>query len=134
MDERSVQAWLDRYIEAWRENDAAAIVQLFGRDAEYRYRPADEAIHGPEAIAASWLEDPEEPKSWDAWYRPFVVEGHQAAATGVSTYFDAAGSVDRVYDNVFLLTFNDDGQCTKFTEWFVERPAERRDAPAPVSP
>ena len=133
MDHRGVQTWLDRYIEAWRDADAAAIAQLFGRDAEYRFHPSDDPIVGPEAIAASWLDDLDPPGSWDAWYQPYLVEGFRATATGVSTYFHADGTVDRVFDNVFLLTFDDEGRCTGFTEWFMERPEARADAPAPVA-
>jgi hypothetical protein len=131
MDQRSVQTWLDRYIDAWRTSDAAEITKLFGRDAEYRYHPADDPIVGPDKIAASWLADVDEPTSWDAWYRPFTVEGDRAVATGVSTYFHHDGTVERVFDNVFLLTFDDDACCTRFTEWFVQRPTSRVDAPAP---
>jgi hypothetical protein len=139
MDQRSVQTWLDRYIEAWREADAAAISQLFGPDAEYRYHPADDPILGPEDIAASWLDDPDEASSWDAWYRPYSVEGERAVATGVSTYFHDDGTVERVFDNVFLLAFDKEGRCSRFTEWFVQRPGDRvqagtTSATAPVAP
>jgi hypothetical protein len=125
MDQRSVQEWLDRYIEAWRANDAAAIEPLFSREAEYRYHPADDPIVGARDIAASWLGDPDDPGSWDAWYRPYAIEGDRAVASGVSTYFDGAGNADRVYDNVFLMSFDTNGRCTRFTEWFVKRPDDR---------
>ncbi|HEY6568205.1 MAG TPA: nuclear transport factor 2 family protein [Actinomycetota bacterium] len=131
MDHRGVQTWLDRYIEAWRTGDAAVIAELFGRDAEYRYHPADDPVVGPDKIAASWLADPDEPAGWDAWYTPFAVEGDRAVANGVSTYFNDDGSVRTVFDNVFLLVFNDEGRCTRFTEWFVQRPADRTQAPKP---
>ncbi len=132
MDERLVQTWLDRYIEAWRTGDAVAIAELFGRDAEYRYHPADDPIVGPDEIAASWLADPDEPASWDAWYHPFIVEGGRAVATGVSTYFNGDGSVRTVFDNVFLLVFDDGGRCSRFTEWFVQRPDDKMTSPPPV--
>jgi SnoaL-like domain len=134
MDARSVQGWLDRYIDAWRADDAAAIEGLFSRDAEYRYHPSDEPLHGPSEIATSWLADPDEPGSWDAWYHPYAVDGSRAVATGVSTYLGDDGSVDRVYDNVFVMTFDDAGRCTEFTEWFMRRPDARADADAPVAP
>lgn len=131
MDSRSVQTWLDRYVETWRSNDAAEIAALFSRDAEYRYHPSDDPIRGPERIAASWLENPDDPDSWDAWYRPFAVEGDRAVATGVSTYFNADGTADRIYDNVFVMTFDTEGRCREFVEWFVKRPDDRMDAAVP---
>jgi hypothetical protein len=122
MDRSSVQRWLDRYIAAWRTNDAEKITALFAVNAEYRFHPDDDPVRGGEAIAAAWLEEPDEPGTWDAWYEPFAVEGSAAAVAGVSTYFDDDGVIDRVYDNVFLLRFADDGRCSSFTEWFVKRP------------
>ena len=123
MDRPTLQRWLDDYVAAWRSNDAAAIGELFTADAEYRYHPADEPVFGRDAIVASWLEEPDEPGTWDAWYEPFAVEGARGVATGVSTYFDPDGSPDRVYDNVFVLEFDDEGRCTSFTEWFRQRPS-----------
>ena len=96
MDRPALQRWLDGYVAAWRSNDAGAIGDLFTADAEYRYHPADEPVFGRDAIVASWLEEPDETGTWDAWYEPFAVEGDRGVATGVSTYFDADGKPDRV--------------------------------------
>ena len=30
--------------------------------------------------------------------------------------------LERIYDNVFLLRFDDDGRCIEFTEYFLKRP------------
>jgi uncharacterized protein (TIGR02246 family) len=118
MDRSSLQAWLDRYVEAWRSNDPEQIGSLFTEDAEYRYHPHDEPIRGRDAIVASWLGDPDEPGSWRASYEPFAVEGDAAVAVGTSTYLTAEGSVDRVYHNAYLMRFDADGRCRSFTEWF----------------
>jgi hypothetical protein len=42
MDRESVQAWLDKYIEAWRTYDPAQIGDLFSEDALYFYSPFDD--------------------------------------------------------------------------------------------
>jgi hypothetical protein len=112
-----VQAWLDRYVAAWRSGDRGAIGDLFAGDATYRYHPYDEPVRGREAIVESWFEDPDEPGSFEARYEPFAVEGGRAAAVGTSSY--ATGDV---YDNVFTLSFDEDGRCSEFMEWFMKRP------------
>jgi len=38
--------WLDRYEQAWRNNDAAQIRALFTDDAVYRWHPWEEAADG----------------------------------------------------------------------------------------
>lgn len=112
-----VQGWLDRYIEAWRLNDPALIGSLFTDDAEYRYHPWDDPVAGREAIVAGWLDDPDPPGSWRAAYRPLLLSGNEAVATGTSEYAHRAR-----YWNIFLLTFDGDGRVSRFTEWFMRQP------------
>ena len=116
------QAWLDAYVEAWRSYDRAAIEALFAVDVRYAYHPYDEPLVGQAAIADSWLDDPDEPGTFDASYECFAADGNAAVAIGTSTYFNADGDVDRVYDNVFVLRFETGGRCSDFTEWYAKRP------------
>ena len=110
-----VQAWLDAYVEAWRTYDEGAIRDLFAPDATYAYHPYEEPIRGRDAIVAAWLEDRDEPGSWEASYTPSLIQGDRAVATGETRYQDG-----RVFSNLFELTFNAAGQCTRFVEWYVK--------------
>jgi ketosteroid isomerase-like protein len=112
-----VQAWLDRYVEAWQRYDEAAIRALFTPDATYAFHPYDEPLHGSEAIAAAWLDERDEVGSWEAAYAPALLEGNAAVATGETRYADG-----RVFSNLFQLEFDDDCRCTRFVEWFVPHP------------
>jgi nuclear transport factor 2 (NTF2) superfamily protein len=119
MTNPDVAEWLDRYVEAWTSYDPDAIRSLFAEDAEYRYRPSDEPLRGREAIVADWLRDRDAPGTYEASYAPWAVEGKRAVATGRSTY--SAPDNAAVYDNVFLLEFDEAGECTSFTEVFVKQ-------------
>ena len=68
-----VQAWLDAYVEGWRTYDEAALRDLFAPDATYAYHPHEEPIRGRDAIVAAWLEDRDEPGSWEASYTPSLI-------------------------------------------------------------
>jgi ketosteroid isomerase-like protein len=118
VDAAAVDAWLERYIAAWRSGDRVEIADLFSEDASYRYHSYDEPVVGREAIAADWLEEPDEPGSWEAEYSCYAVDGGRAVAVGTSSY----PREGKVYDNVFLLQFDGDGRCSDFTEWYVKRP------------
>jgi hypothetical protein len=128
-----VQAWLDRYIDAWASYDPGAIGDLFTTDAEYRFHPSDPPIAGREAIVRAWTEPSgdasarDEPGTWDAQYEPFAVGGDRAVAVGWSRYYtDTTKSTVRdVYDNAYLLEFGPDGRCRSFMEFYVERPKDR---------
>jgi len=114
-----VQAWLGRYTAAWRSYDEAVIRDLFAEDATYAYHPYDEPEQGRDAIVATWLREPDDAASWEAAYAPSLIEGDRAIATGQTRYLDTG----RVFSNLFELTFDADGRCTRFVEWYVEHPA-----------
>jgi ketosteroid isomerase-like protein len=117
MDHAAFQAWLDRYIGAWRTGDADDISALFSPDATYSYGPYREPVSGRDAIVADWTTDRDAPGSWEAEYRPVAVDGNVAVATGESRYTNG-----RTYSNIFVCRFDDEGRCSDFREWFMEHP------------
>ena len=127
MTHDEVQAWLDRYVAAWRSYDPAAVGDLFSNDSEYRYRPWDEPIRGRAEIVRAWVapagneSQRDEPGSWEATYEPFAVEGDRAVAVGWSRYFATADTPEKLYHNCYLLGFDGEGRCRSFTEYYVEQ-------------
>jgi hypothetical protein len=120
MTDADVQRWLDGYVAAWSSYDEAQIVALFTDDCAYRYDPFADPLVGGAAIAADWLNDRDEPGSWEASYRVFAVDGSHAVAVGETRY----PAENRRYANTYLLEFAADGRCSSFTEWFfLERRA-----------
>jgi ketosteroid isomerase-like protein len=115
MTEADLQRWLDAYVDAWRTYDGAAIAALFTDDATYRYQPYQEPLVGRDAIVASWLEDRDEPGSWEAAYRPLLVHGERAIAEGETRY-----RTGDVYANLWVMRFDDRQRCVDFVEWFMK--------------
>jgi ketosteroid isomerase-like protein len=120
LDRPAFQAWLDRYVDAWRSYDPAAIGDLFSEDAEYRFHPEDDPLRGRDAIVADWLGEKDEPGTYDARYEVLAIDGEAHVASGWSRYFAADGTLDDEYWNIFLCRFDADGRCTSFTEWWIQ--------------
>lgn len=126
MEKTDVQRWLDKYVAAWKSYDRDAIAALFAADVEYRYHPYDEPARGRDAVVASWLgEDAAEGAStrdeegtYDASYTVIAVDGDTAVATGTSRYTKPPA----VYHNCFVMSFDQDDRCTRFTEWYMKQP------------
>jgi ketosteroid isomerase-like protein len=114
-----VQAWLDAYIAAWRGYDPDAIADLFTENATYAYQPWATPVRGRKAIVDGWLSNQDEPGSWKAEYRPLFVHGNQAVVVGDTWYEN-----ERDFANLFLLTFDDDGRCATFVEWYMPKPMD----------
>jgi hypothetical protein len=128
LDRAMVDTWLEAYVNAWKSYDPAAIENLFSAEAIYRYHPYDAPVQGREAILASWLEDRDAAGTYDGHYQAILVEGDRAAASGRSLYFEADGVTPRAeFYNLFLLGFDQDGRCTDFCEWYIERPEDSPD-------
>ncbi len=116
----ALAAWLDRYAEAWRSNDAELIGALFADDAVYRWHPYDEGddvARGRDAIVRAWLAEPDDPGSWELSTEPLATTGDLGVARAVTTYDDGA-----VYHNIFLVRLDDDGRCSDFVEYFMKAP------------
>jgi ketosteroid isomerase-like protein len=124
MERGDVDRWLQAYIDAWKSYDRERILALFAEDIECRYEPYSEPVRGAAAVAASWVADDriDEPGTYDAAYEAIAVDGEVAVATGSSTYTHPDGSVRAVYDNCFVMRFDDEGRCREFTEWYMRRP------------
>jgi hypothetical protein len=127
MNRSEVQAWLDRYVEAWRSNERGPIEALFTQDVVYRWRPypSHGAARGIEAVVDAWLgEGRDEPGTWEARYEPYAVEGDRAVATGHSRYLATADEPEKTYYNAFLMRFASDGRCAEFTEYYMLEKSE----------
>jgi hypothetical protein len=122
MNRESVQLWLDNYVEAWRTYDPERIGNLFSEDALYFYSPFDEEnpVRGRDSIVADWLAEPNAAGSWQAGYLPVAVEGNVGVAQGRTRYIRADGSIERQFDNIFVLHFDEAGRCARFTEWYMQ--------------
>jgi hypothetical protein len=122
MNRQSVQIWLDNYVDAWRTYDEAKIGDLFSEDALYFFSPFDDndPVRGRAAIVANWLEAPDDPQLWEARYEPVAVEGNVAVANGRTRYLLPDDTLEREFDNIFVLHFDNAGRCTRFTEWYMQ--------------
>jgi ketosteroid isomerase-like protein len=120
-DTRTVQEWLDRYVRAWATYDPTLIASLYSEDAVYRWHPWDEGeavARGRDRIVAAWLDERDEPGTWEARYEPLLASGDTAIATGRSRYYTDAGrsTLDREYWNIFVMRFDGEDRCSEFTE------------------
>ncbi|HEY5521087.1 MAG TPA: nuclear transport factor 2 family protein [Candidatus Limnocylindrales bacterium] len=130
MTHEQFQDWLNRYVEAWKTYDSAQIGALFSAEAEYRYHPQDEPERGRDAILAAWLENRDDPGTYDAKYHPLAIDADGThVASGWSRYFETPGGDMRdEYWNIYVCRFNDAGECTSFIEYWIQNRQLRKRA------
>jgi hypothetical protein len=111
-------AWLGRYVAAWRSRDPADIGDLFSADCRYSYRAGTRVVSGREPIVEAWLAD-ESGDAWEAHYEPLALDDEVHVAMGWTRYLRQDGSLCHEYSNIFLCRFDEAGQCSEFTEWWM---------------
>ena len=84
--EQQVQAWVERYVHAWRTEAEADIGALFTEDAEYHEWPYETSWVGRENIVRGWLERKDwQEGGWDFDWSVLMVNGDTAAVGGPGT-------------------------------------------------
>ena len=68
--------------------EGVTIANLLAEDAAYAYHAWYEPIRGRDAIVADWLSERDEPESWKAEYRPFIVADNRSVAVGQTRHAD----------------------------------------------
>ena len=122
----AVALWLRNYVDAWKSYDPEAIRALFSENAHYYYGPFDKPLEGREAIVADWLKHRDKAGTYSGDYRMVASNGNLVVTNGRSTYFADDGTTPvRLYDNIFVLEFDDTGRCSLFKEWYIPDPKNK---------
>jgi hypothetical protein len=130
MTREQFQAWLDRYVEAWKTYDPDKIGALFSADVSYRYHPQDEPEVGRQTLIDNWLATKDDEGTYDAEYHPLAIDPDGThVANGWSRYYERPGGEMRdEYMNVYVCRFNDAGECTSFIEYWIQNRDMRKRA------
>ena len=111
-----VSEWLDKYRIAWASNEPDDIRALFTEDGTYAGSPFDgEPWTGHDGIVAGWIDNKDEPGDYTFEGRPLVYADGVGVIQGLTTYADG-----RVYANLWVIHFAEDGRAKSFVEWYVE--------------
>jgi hypothetical protein len=83
-------------------------------------RPFKGPWRGRDTIVVNWLARKDEPGQWRFTWQPLVVADDLAVIRGQTSYVT---SPPHVYSNLWIIRLDTSGQCTEFTEWWMEQPA-----------
>ena len=113
-----VQAWVERYVQAWNSNVPAAIGRLFTEDAAYYTEPYSQPWRGRDEIDRQWLDRKDEPGETQFRWHPLTVTPEVAVVQGTTVYRNPP----RTYSNLWVIRLNPESRCTEFTEWWMQHP------------
>jgi hypothetical protein len=108
-------SWLEAYEAAWRTAGTSALTRLFTEGASYRPGPFELTISGLDAIGEFWEAVRGGPDEvFSLTYELIAVQGDIGVARVEVTY---AGSRQRTYRDLWVITLAPDDRCRAFEEW-----------------
>ncbi len=108
-------AWIDAYEKAWRTSGTGVLTRLFTEDATYRPGPFELTAVGLEAIADFWEAERDGPDEVFTLSSDLVAAQGDTCVARVEVVY--AGSRQRTYRNLWVITLASDRRCRAFEEW-----------------
>ena len=118
LNNTALEAWLQKYGAAWEARDAAAAGPLFTADATYHEMPFDPVKQGRAAIQDYWKTVTADQRDIHFESQVIAVNGNTGVAHWKATFkVQSTGAIISL-DGVFVLEFDDKGQCQSLREWW----------------
>lgn len=113
--------WLSRYGQAWEARDADAVAGLFTEDARYFETPYAEPFKGRDGVKQYWSTVTADQRDVDFESETIGVVGRTGIARWSARFKLASSGGSVELNGVFLLEFDDAGQCSSLREWWHAR-------------
>jgi uncharacterized protein (TIGR02246 family) len=118
MTVRELQAWLERYGDAWQARDADRAAALFTDDVAYYETPFGEPARGKDGVRAYWRAATQHQRDVRFSCEILSVAGDVGIARWWAEYARASSGARARLDGIFLLEFDADGRCRTLREWW----------------
>jgi ketosteroid isomerase-like protein len=113
VERRDVEAWVERYVVAWRTAGTDLLVTLFTEDATYSPSPWSTPLVGLPALAAFWeAERDSAEEEFDIASEVVAVDGPTAVVRVGVDY-----ATGHRWRDLWLVQLDADGRCFVFEEW-----------------
>lgn len=110
-----VQAWIDKYVSAWRSPGTAKLADLFTDDITYSPSPWKKPLHGLEEIKPFWEQARSGPEEvFDLGSEIVAIEGQTAVVRIAVEY---ANDKPSQWRDLWIIKLDDTGRCSSFEEW-----------------
>ena len=115
MTHDDVQAWIGRYVDAWRSRGTSKLSGIFSNDVRYSLSPWRPALQGLPELERHWEKSRSGPdEMFELRCEIVAVDGRTAVARIEVAYADDEPSRWR---DLWIMTFDDAGLCSSFEEW-----------------
>lgn len=112
------EQWLAEYGRASAANDPQASAALFAENAQYYETPFAQPMSGREAIYEYWNAGAQNLKDKASAYEVLALKDNRGIARWQAKFTPIETGKRMILDCVFLVEFDERGQCSVFREWW----------------
>ena len=109
-----LQRWVEAYERAWRAPGTEGLDDLFAADATYSMHPFAEPVAGLQAIRLLWDEERTPDERFTMEWRIVAIDDG-VGVVWLEVHYTAPR--DRLFRDLWIVRFGDDGRCSAFEEW-----------------
>lgn len=117
----ALEAWLARYGAAWTALDGKLASQLFSENALYQETPYEDPRKGRAGVEEYWRTETADHSDVQFESTVIAVNGNTGVAHWTAEFTLKSNGIIIELDGVFVLEFDDKGQCTSLKEWWHVR-------------
>lgn len=121
----AIDAWLANYGRAWQARDPITFSELFAADAAYYWTPFREPQLGREAITTAVRAAFSGQRDIHFSFRVLAGSAAPYVAHWTCEFTRISSGRQATVDGIFVLRFDDQGQCAEFREWWHSDESER---------
>jgi hypothetical protein len=127
MDEQAFRQWLTRYGEVWESRYPEGVAGLYSENVRYYWTPFDPPKQGPGEIVTASREASSRQENIHFTYEVIVLRQNKGWARWWCSFVRASTGRKIRLDGILQATFDEQGLCTEFREWWHsdEPPSER---------
>ena len=119
MTSSDFEDWLDKYGQAWERGDAEGAIRLFTDNANYYETPFDNPMIGHEVIRKYWSEGAGQSQKDVQFSYQILAVGEDFGIARWQAKFVRVPSGNQVsLDGVLVSSFDEQGKCKVFREWW----------------
>jgi hypothetical protein len=114
----AIDGWLASYGQAWQARDPIAFSELFSADAAYCWTPFREPQRGRQAIASAVRAAFSGQRDIHFTYELLAGSAAPYVAHWTCEFTRITSGRRVAVDGIFVMRFDDQGQCKEFREWW----------------
>jgi SnoaL-like domain len=118
MSPAALEGWLESYGRAWQARDPIVFSELFTATAEYYWEPFREPQRGRHAIASAVGAAFSGQSDVRFRFRLLTDSAAPYVAHWTCEFIRISTGRHTTVDGIFVMRFNDQGQCEEFREWW----------------